>query len=170
MSEWLVLGQALGRVLLVRAALDRFDDLGPSLCIGTRLSIALPVESFQLYLLWEISAEVGSIDDEVLDQTRCSESDDCPVDMTLDSGSCSLPPVAHILASSWVDEVIFGSKVLVAARDGNSSVLGCCEIKDGILVVWEDRHGMAKETEPGNASIRVHVQSDMCVLLLGRAV
>ena len=156
-GERLVLYQALDRVLMIRAALDRFGHLCPALSIRTRLAFALPLDGLQLDLLGVVATEVSRVDNEVLDVAGRAESDNGPVDVALGARTCCLPTVTHVLAAARKDKVVLGAEVLVTAGDGNSAVLGSRQVKDGLGILWEYRYGVSKQTESGNAAVRVHV-------------
>ena len=44
------------------------------------------------------------------------------------------------------------------------------KVEDSFLVLREDGHGVSEEAEASDAAIGVHVQADVCVLLLGGVV
>src|ERR1700733_6787633 len=86
--------------------------------------------------------------------------------MILSPRSRGLPSVAHILSTSWKNQIRYSSEMLIVARDSNSSVLGCSKIKNCILIFWEDRNCLSEQPESRNATIRVHIQPDMGICLL----
>lgn len=164
-SKALVLHGARSLVLLIRPALDGFEDLDPPLRVRPRLPFALPVNGVDLGLLGEVAAEVRRVDDEALDERRRAQADDRPVDVVLAPGPRRLPAVSHVLAAARQDQVVLGAEVLVAAGDGHATVLCGRQVEDGLLVLGENRDRVAEQPEPRDTAVRVHVEPHVRVLL-----
>lgn len=152
-------------VLLIRPSLAGLHNLLP--CLGRRrgLSAVVPCDRVHLDLLREVAPEVSRVDDKTLYKCWCTKADNSPVDMVLPTGALRLPAIAHVLAPARQDEVVLGTKVLVAARHGDAAVLGGSEVEDRVPVIGEDGDGVAEEPEAGDAAVRVHVEADVRVAL-----
>lgn len=167
MCKGLVLNLGGIFMLLIRPRLAGLHDLLPCLSCGWWHPGVIPLDGIHLDLLGEVASEKCRVDYKALYERRRTETYDSPVNMVFATGALRLPAIAHVLAPARQDEVVLSAEVLVTARHGYATVLGGGKVENGVLVVGEDGNGVAEEAEAGDASVRVHVEADVGVALLG---
>jgi len=118
--------------------------------------------SKHLHFLREVSTEVCSVDNELLDHTGRAELDNRPVDV-LAARALRFPTVAHVDAAAGQQQVRDAAEVLVGALDGYAAVDGGREVEDCAGVLREHRDDGAEEAEACDAAVGEHLQADVCV-------
>lgn len=148
-------------MLLISPRLLRRQNLPPHLILMLRNALTRRRRK-HLYLLREVSAEVCSVDDKLLDDARRAELDNCPIDV-LAARALRLPAVAHVDAAAGEEQVGDGAEVLVGALHSDAAVDGGREVENRAGVLREDGDDGAEEAEARDAAVGEHLQAHVGV-------
>lgn len=72
-----------------------------------------------------------------------------------------------MLATARQKKVVCAGKALVRHFHGHTTVFHQRQVDYRLGVLGQDRHHLTVDSEPGNSTVRVHSQAEMCVVLLG---
>ena len=77
-----------------------------------------------------------------------------------------LPPIPHIHASPWQQQVASDAIMLITAAHRQPTIRHMRQIHNRLLVVREHRDDSAEQAETGDSTVWVHIQPDVRIRLL----